>query len=199
MTSAPGKERPMFGKKPPSALDYLTGTPWRCAGCGAVHREMFALACVTPEQWTGPDDYAPNHELRLDGDFLSEDFCVMGGQYFYVRCTVEVPVHRLADKFSFGVWSTLSRENFDIYVDGFDHSDYANMGPWFGWFSNRLPMFGETLNQKCRVHPQLNRQRPVLSLLDPDHPLSIAQDRGVSPEDAMGYYARYGCRPVEGA
>ncbi len=187
----------MFGRKQRSeALEWLGGEPWRCAGCGAVHREMFALACVTPDAWQGPEDYAHNGALDLDGDFLSEDFCVLDGEHFFVRCTVEIPVHGLAEKFSFGVWSTLSRANFDLYVDAFDSGAYADMGPWFGWFSNQIPLFGTTLNQKCRVHPQLERQRPVLSMIDADHPLSIAQAEGVSPERAMAFYAYYGCVPA---
>lgn len=183
----------MFGNRKPSrALDHLTGTPWRCKRCGLEHREMFALACMAPDSWRGSHDWKPNHALRMEGDFLSEDFCVQHGEHFYVRCSLEIPIHGVAEKFSFGVWSTLSRTNFDIYLDAFDDGVYADMGPWFGWLSNDLGVFGSTLNRKCRVHPQLNRQRPVISLIDADHPLAIAQDEGITPERAMELYAWYG-------
>ncbi|MES2442744.1 MAG: DUF2199 domain-containing protein [Pseudomonadota bacterium] len=187
----------MFGRRKRSeALEWLSGKPWHCAGCGVVHDEMFALACTAPDAWQGPVEYAPNGAIEPGGDFLSEDFCMLRGEHFFIRCSVEIPVHGLAGKFSFGVWSTLSRANFAKYLDGFDNGDYPDFGPWFGWFSNDLRLFGTTLNQKCQVHPQRERHRPVLSMIDSGHPLAIAQAEGVSPEQAMGFYAYYGCTPV---
>lgn len=188
----------MFGKKKPSrSLDYLTGTPWLCVACGVEHRDRFSLACFAPDQWEGAEDYAPNSALVLDGDFLSEDFCVLRGEHTFVRCSLEIPIHGVAEKFSFGVWSTLAADKFDLYLDAFDTGVYEDMGPWFGWLSNDLAPFGSTLNIKCRVHPQLGRLRPVISVSDPAHPLAIAQDEGITPERAMELYAFYGHVPVE--
>ena len=186
----------MFGKKQTRALELLTGTPWLCAACGTSHVGLFALACFAPDAWTGAEDYVPNHALRLDGDFLSEDFCVLRGEHFFVRASFEIPIHGMGEKFSFGVWATLSRDNFDIYLDAFDDGIYSDMGPWFGWFSNDLKVFGSTINLKARVHPQLERQRPAVSLIDADHPMAIAQGDGISPERALELYAFYGHRPA---
>lgn len=186
----------MPGSRDVQALEWLNGKPWLCAACATLHDEMFALACFRPDTFEGPEEYEPNHDLRMDGDFLSEDFCVLRGEHFFVRCSLEIPIHGVEEKFSFGVWSTLSRTNFDLYLDGFDDGAYPDMGPWFGWLSNDLSFFGPTLNIKARVHPQLGRQRPVISLIDEDHPLAIAQARGISPARAMEIYAYYGHEPA---
>jgi hypothetical protein len=40
--------------------------------------------------------------------------------------------------------------------------------------------------------PQLDRQRPVIALDDPEHSLSLAQEQGISPERVLDIYAAYG-------
>lgn len=156
---------------------------------------MFDLAAYAPDQWEGDEAYEPNSALRLEGDFLSEDFCVLRGEHFFVRCVFDIPVTGLVEKFGYGVWSTLSRANFELYVDGFEDAVYSDMGPWFGWFSNRLPTFQDSRNQACWVHPQLDRQRPVVSFDDPDHELARAQLEGITPERLLELYAANGHRP----
>lgn len=153
---------------------------------------MFALAAFAPDFWSGPEEREPNSALRMDGDFLSEDFCIIGGDSFFVRGVLDIPVHGLPEKFGFGLWSCLSRTNFDLYVDRFDNGDYAGLGPWTGWFSNRIATFDDVLRQPCWVYPQLDRQRPVIALDDAEHPLSLAQEHGISPERVLEIYAAYG-------
>jgi len=176
----------------PTALERLRARSWRCATCDEEHRGVFHLSAFAPYAWPGPEEYEPNHALRIDGDFLSEDFCVIGGEHFLVRCVFEIPVYGLGDGFGFGVWSTLSRTNFDKYVDGFDHSDYADFGPWSGYFSNALDGFGDTLNQPNWVHPQRDRLRPRVTIMDESHPLAVAQRDGISAERVLEIYAAYG-------
>jgi hypothetical protein len=175
-----------------TALERLRSKSWRCATCDEEHQGMFHLSAFAPYPWQGSVDYEPNHALRMDGDFLSEDFCVIGGEHFFVRGVFDIPVHGLEEMFGFGSWSTLSRTNFDKYVDGFDHGDYADFGPWTGWFSDALQGFGDTFNQHCWVTPQSDRLRPKIALVDESHPLAIAQRNGISAERVLDIYASYG-------
>ncbi|MGZ8283170.1 MAG: DUF2199 domain-containing protein [Allosphingosinicella sp.] len=181
----------LFGRKHPTPLERLQGAAWRCDGCGDEHRGMFDIAAYAPDFWEGAEEPEPNCELRLDSDFLSEDFCVVG-EHLFVRAVLEIPVHGLAEKFGFGMWSTLSRANFELYVDSFDEGSFADIGPWTGWFSNQIATFPETLNLPCWVYPQLDRQRPVIAVQDADHPLALAQEHGVTPERLLEIYAAYG-------
>lgn len=156
---------------------------------------MFDLAASKPDFWQNPEVREPNSALRMDGDFLSEDFCVIDGQHFFVRCVLDIPVHGLDQWFGYGVWSTLSRANFDKYVEGFDDGNYEDFGPWTGWFSNNLRVFGETLNLPCWVEPQQERQRPLIDFGDLDHPIALAQREGISAERVLEIYAAYGHAP----
>ena len=184
----------IFGRRKRSkALEILAGSDWRCATCKQLHKGMFDLAAATPDFWEGSEEYQPNGALRLGGDFLSEDFCVAGGEHFFVRCVFEIPVRGLRHRFGFGVWSTLSRKNFELYVDHFDDGAYSLKEAWSGWFGNHLKgVPADTLNQACWVTPRRDRQRPVVEFMDDTHPLARAQIEGVEPEFVLALYAANG-------
>jgi hypothetical protein len=176
---------------PLSAAERLRGR-WRCASCDAVHEGLLDLAAFAPDPWPGEELREPNSNLRLDGNFLSEDFCVMDGRYFFVRGVLEIPVHGFAEKFGFGCWSTLSRENFEKYVEGFDDGVFADWGPWSGWLGNRLGDYIGTEPEAVWVYPQPHRQRPTFRIMDSGHPLAIDQEKGITPERLLAIFEQYG-------
>ena len=184
----------MFGwgkRAPPDAAGQLRSGRWQCKTCGTEHRWPFDLAAHAPEPWTGPPEYEPNSALRMDDDFLSEDFCILGGKYFMIRGVLPIPVHGMED-FGFGCWSTLSRANFDKYIAGFDSGDYPDRGPWSGWLCNRLADYVGPDPLALRVEPRPDRQRPLLWVQDDDHPLAIAQEEGITPDQVMELFRFYG-------
>ena len=184
-------------KPPPPPLTERLAGQWHCAGCGGVHVGLMALAAFAPDPWPHEEQREPNCDIRFDGDFLSEDFCVLGGKNYLVRAVLEIPVHGLAEKFSFGCWSTLSLENFNKYLKGFDDGDYPDWGPWTGWLCNQFENYIGTKPQSVYVFPQPDRQRPTLRVMDPDHPLAIDQEEGISAERLAEILSFYGHSPVE--
>ncbi|SIN83813.1 hypothetical protein SAMN02745824_1984 [Parasphingorhabdus marina DSM 22363] len=154
---------------------------------------MFDLAADRPAQCGEDIPIEPNSAIRFDGDFLSDDFCILAGEDFFVRGVLEIPVHGAAEKFGFGSWSTLSRKNFDIYVAGFDDGGhYADDGPWFGWFSTWIKGYVDQVPFECWVYPQPDRQRPTFVIDNDAHPLAMAQEDGISAEKLLEIYASYG-------
>lgn len=159
---------------------------WLCPCCGMRHAGLFDLASGKPEVWPGSEEKSPNSEARTSDNVLTEDFCVLAGEYFFVRCVLQLPVLGASDVyFGFGVWATLSKKNFNIYLDTFDSGHQGGLGPWFGWFSNRLKGYPDTLNLKCDVTPREGRNRPYIKLEATSHPLAIEQREG-SP--STGYW-----------
>jgi hypothetical protein len=168
----------------------LWDRPWTCAECGQTHQGLIDLVCGKPAPWPGPEDKAPNGALELSGNFLSEDFCVLDGQHFFVRAVLELPIRGSGGRhFGFGVWTTLSRQNFVRYVETFDSGEQDELGPWFGWFSNWLDGYPDTLNLKCQVHPVSGRQRSRVLLEPTDHPLAIEQQNGITFDRLLELYA----------
>ncbi len=153
---------------------------WTCPCCGLQHGGLFDLVYAMPDYWPGDAAPMPNSEVLTSSNILTEDFCVIGGEHFFVRCRLCLPIVGKPDvSLGFGIWSTLSKANFDLYLDTFDSGDQGGLGPWFGWFSNRLHGYPDTLGLKCHVHPQADRQRPLIKLEPTDHPLAVEQRVGL--------------------
>jgi hypothetical protein len=172
----------------------LKGRGWTCAACGQEHQGLFDLGAAAPGHWQGPPDPQPNSAVVDCTHCLTEDFCIIDGQHYFIRCVLELPLAGAADgeRFAFGVWSTLAEKNFRIYLETFDEGGQG-LGPWFGWFSNRLAGYPDTLNLKCQVHPRGGRQRPWIEL-EPSspHPLARESREGITYERLLEIYAAYG-------
>ena len=171
----------------------LTGRSWQCASCNETHVGLFDLGSARPDFWQDSEDPLPNSAISGATHCLTQDFCVLDNEHYFARCVVRLPlVGAPGAYFAFGVWSTLSRQNFDKHVSTFDGGEQNGLGPWFGWFSNRLKGYPDTLNLKCQVHPQPGRQRPWLELEPTEHPLAIDSVQGITYERLLDIYAANG-------
>ena len=151
----------------------LSELAWECSSCGLAHVGLFDLASDNPDFWQRSTEKSPNSAVLGSDNVLAEDFCIIDGQHYFVRCVLELPLVGLSGKaFGFGVWVTLSKKNFAVYCENFGSGQRGTLGPWFGWFSNRLKGYPDTLNLKCQVCPQEGRQRPHIELEAGDHPLA---------------------------
>ena len=171
----------------------LNDGSWICPECGTAHAGLFDLAFDHPEWWQGSAETLPNAEVLSSDTVLTEDFCVIEGKHFFVRSVLQLPVIGAADTFfGFGVWVTLSKANFDRYIETFDTGDHGHLGPWFGWFSNRIRGYPDTLNLKCQVVPRDGRSRPYVELEPTHHPLAIEQRDGITFDRILEIYALHG-------
>ncbi len=166
---------------------------WVCPCCGEAHGGLFDIALDRPGACAADQPLQPNARPGSADNFLSEDFCVVDGAHFFVRGVLRLPIVGAPDaRFGWGCWSSLSKAHFDAYVETFDSGDQCEQGPWFGWFSNTLPGYPETFALKCQVHPQDNRQRPLIELEPTDHPLSQEQQHGITLDRILEFYALTG-------
>lgn len=166
---------------------------WTCPCCGEKHAGIFDLACDNPEFWQGDREKKPNSGARFSNTILTEDFCILEGEHFFVRSVLNMPIiGRAGREFGYGIWVTLSKKNFDLYLDTFDAGEQGHLGPWFGWFSNRLKGYPDTLNLKCQVHPKDGRQRPSVELESTEHPLAVEQREGIAFDRILDIYALNG-------
>jgi hypothetical protein len=169
---------------------------WTCIACAMEHQGVFDLGCSRPDFWQPAGDPLPNSAVTSSTHCLTEDLCILEGEHYFVRCILQLPlVGAPGEHFAFGIWSSLSGKNFEIYTATFDTGEQADLGPWFGWFSNRLRGYPETLRLKCLVHPQAGRQRPRIELQDCDHPLARESREGITYERLLEIYAAYGHTP----
>jgi hypothetical protein len=137
---------------------------------------LFDLASDNPDFWQRSTEKSPNSAVLGSDNVLAETSASSTGNT--TSCAACSSWSGKA--IGFGVWVTLSKKNFAVYCETFDSGQRGALGPWFGWFSNRLKGYPDTLNLKCRVHPQPARQRPYIELEPTDHPLAIEQRASIT-------------------
>ncbi len=113
-------------------------------------------------------------ERREEDIFLTEDLCVITDKWFFVRGCLEIPVIGHDDPFVWGVWVSVSEDNFMEYQDLIGVDKRSQYGPYFGWLNAVINIYLETENLKTMMYIRDNGDRPFIELEKTDHPLSLA-------------------------
>jgi hypothetical protein len=136
-----------------------------------------------------PLDWAMDAPIYWDGgrtkaDRISEDLCTWtddeGQLQYFIRGVLEIPILEADDSFGYGVWSSLSEKSFKRALELWDDPRRRDEPAYFGWLSNSLPGYPETLNLPADVITRELDLRPVIELHDGDHPLIIEQREGIT-------------------
>ncbi len=145
-----------------------------CTCCGQEHGGLpFAYAMAAPVYWT--EEVAGNPDSRL-----GDESCVIDNEHCFVRGRIVLPVHDADEDFEWGVWVSLSKENFARMGEVFEDPARVQEPPYFGWLSSVLPGYEPTtLDLKTNLHTQELGIRPVIELEPTDHPLAVEQREGI--------------------
>jgi hypothetical protein len=74
------------------------------------------------------------------------------------------------------------------YREVFNEERQSHVGPFFGWFSVRLPEYPDTLNLKVMAHLRDQGTRPWFDMEESELPLSVEYRRGISAERLQQIY-----------
>jgi hypothetical protein len=151
---------------------------WSCSVCGKEHEGFpFDWGWDEPAYWDGGRD---------EGDNIDSDLCVwtddQGDRCYFIRGVLHMPILGADDTFAYGVWSSLSESSFSRVVELWDDPARVHEPPYFGWLSNSIPGYPETLNLPLDVLTNAIDLRPALVLHDGDHPLVQEQRSGITLE-----------------
>jgi hypothetical protein len=163
----------LFGKK----RSRLT-----CQHCGRpLADELPALTFSEPAYWQ-------NRDKNEKDNLLDSDFCVIkinGELHYFIRVTLHIPIIESDETLDWGVWVSQKKENIIKYRKSFDNHKLPAEAPYFGWLSNTLPTYPETLGLKTSVTFQERGVRPVITLEhSAKHPLCQEQHSGITLERA---------------
>lgn len=166
-----------------------------CGCCGKTVSGVPDLAYAAPLYY----DQLPEAE-RAGRATLDTDLCVIDGEHFFIRVVCPVPIKGTEETFMWGVWTTLSEANFQRYRATFEDPDQSKLGGMFGWLSNRIPHYPDTLGLQTTVWPQDDRQRPHLRVNDvhAEHPLYREQRDGMDLARLAEIYAKEICESSRG-
>ena len=148
-----------------------------CACCGKEVTELPDLSFASPLAY---------HELpeaeRAERTEINDDFCVIDGDQRFIRAVCPIPIVGSDQIFAWGIWVSLSEENFARYAKTFDDNKQSSLGTMFGWLCNRIPAYPDTLHLQTTVDPQDDRQRPFvwINQANSDHLLYREQRKGIT-------------------
>jgi hypothetical protein len=148
---------------------------FRCSACSKIHEGSPSYG------FRAPDPFLEQPPQIQSAGRLSDDFCEYedeDGRHYFVRGCIEVPIHGVSDPFLWGVWTSLSEQNYRRYADTYDSSDVTDR--YLGWLCNYLPYYPKTYALKTHVHPRIGGVRPYVVPESTDHPLSIDFHEGIS-------------------
>ncbi len=148
---------------------------YSCATCGEVHEGVPGLSFEAPAYY-----YAVPPNERAQRCALTSDTCIIDQEHFFVRGCLEIAVDGEPEPFVWGVWVSLSRENFQRFLELYDERERSQRGRYVGWLSVRLPDYPDTLKLKAAVHLRDGETRPLIELEPTDHLLALEQRTGMS-------------------
>jgi hypothetical protein len=155
--------------------------------CGASHAGVpLSFGFAEPIYWALlSDEQRSAGHCDTDLCWFTDD---LGERARFVRGTIELPILGGSDpdeaSFVIGVWVSLSETNFEWLTDHWTAGPEDQEGPWFGWLSNRIPVYDDTLNLKTNVRLRGDALRPLIEVLPSDHPLARDQHEGITPRRA---------------
>lgn len=176
--------------RPSVTFEDIAKLRWKCGGCDQWH----VGACLDfgfsePYYWSDTfdkgrrwSDDPPGSPPKLNNTFLDPDYCSIKGEHFFVRGVIHLPILGAAESFCWGVWGSLSRENFEKLISMDGDPKQVELPPMFSWLSSRISDYPDTLNLKMYAHIQEKGFRPHFRLERSDHPLALEYHHGIGPE-----------------
>jgi hypothetical protein len=171
------------------SFEELENLRWKCDSCEEWHYgPCLDFSYIAPVYWTEEDDAANQPELfdsdskDLPATLLNDDVCILDGEYYFVRGIIPLPIIGTNETFRWGVWGSLSRENFEKFLATIDDPERTELPEMFSWLSSSIDDYPDTVNLQMFAHMQEPSERPTFELEPTDHPLSQEYHQGITPE-----------------
>ena len=134
----------------------------------------FAFHAAAPDAWS--DELAADERSGL-----TADQCVIGGERWFVRGLLVLPVRDADEDFSWGVWVEVSAGSFERMSELWETPNREREPPYPGWLANTLPVYEQpTIGMLARMTTRPVGLAPLVQVSADDHPLSVEQHEGIT-------------------
>jgi hypothetical protein len=176
--------------RPAVTLSDLAGLRWQCGSCDKWHTgPALDFAYNKPHYWDNSQDPGQRWTILPSGEFekscqsfLDKEYCAIDGKDFFVRGLIFLPIIGDGEALCWGVWGSLSEQNFEALLRADQTGEHVDLPPMFSWLSSRINEYPETLNMKMYAHIQKGGSRPHFRLEPSEHPLAKEFHHGIAPE-----------------
>lgn len=175
-----------------TAANVTSDPRWRAfqekgfaCSCGQTHVGLFPIYIHHPISWPGSKDYEPDEALRMDGDFLSQNYCVLQGKFFCARVRVPVRLWGVNWAFTYAAWAAFDRPDFESYVHARKTGTLRTGPTTAGRLVNRLSGYPDTSMLMGTVFQEAT-DLPALILHGPQPDNSTGQLLMQEQKDGIG-------------
>ncbi len=152
-----------------------------CNCCGKTYDEV--PLCFGGEY---PDYYfsipPEEREQRVE---LYESLCVIDESHFFHRGRITIPITDHNEDLVFNVWTSISKDNFEIRNDLWNDPARVDHAPYFGWLQTVVPTYPDTINIKTVARENEPGLIPAIEVIEDNHPLRHDQQNGITFETAL--------------
>jgi hypothetical protein len=153
-----------------------------CKNCGEEHEGWPALAFNSPDHYHNLSEDEKKNIAKI-----SDDFCIIKNEDQtdrFIRAVLFQKVNDHCQNLEYGVWVSLSEKSYKDYLDNFKSDDHE--GGYFGYLSNQIPGYENTLLIKTNVIVSKGNNRPEIIPQDDQIENEFVKDyyKGISKEEA---------------
>ena len=133
-------------------------TEYICSHCGKTHKDLPAIAFITPHYY---DILSDNDKTNIAT--INSDFCLVEHSDqtdFFIRTTLKQKLIDSCDFLEYGIWVSLSEKNYNDYKDNFNNDNHETT--YFGFLCSQIPEYEQTLNIETNVITQKGDSRPIV-------------------------------------
>ena len=135
-----------------------------------------------------PDDIASMEEYEIEENCkYNDDIYICEESYFYIRCTLPLPVHDKGQDYSLGVWVQISEKSFNRVWELWEDENQSSEPPMRGLLANDVPLTLESKNAEVIVQLTGPTTRPKVYVKDQDCTLYLEQTCGITIHRASEY------------
>ena len=148
--------------RPSVTLDDLADLRWKCGTCSEWHTgPCLDFGVDSPYYWSADHEKAsktlnllPSWSKKRKKTFLDENYCAIEDRDFFVRGLIHLPIIGAAETFRWGVWGSLSRENFNTLLELDSKEERVDLPHMFSWLSTKIPEYpGYAEPEDVCAHP----------------------------------------------
>ncbi len=157
---------------------------FQCPVCKQGHEGMPAFLAEAPLSY-----YDVPEKDRAARCRLTAQDCVIDDRWFFVRGNIEIPVHGVEERFIWGVWASISRDDFSVYQSLKAQPTRKDAKPFPGWLDMSMNGYPDTRNLQLLVHLRDGAAAPLIELRPDLHPLAFEQRQGIEADRVAYLYA----------
>ena len=160
---------------------------FRCAICDKLHDHV-----LRDIGYRRPDRYFDVPEVERERRvYEDDDLCTIDGDAFMIRGVLYVPIDGGDERFGWGVWVTVSEDDYYGYLDAWDNDTEDETPPFVGQIANAIAPYPGSEGLDVTVKLRSGGQRPLLTVISDNHALGVDQREGITPEKAHSFVASF--------